>query len=97
MGGQLPCQRSADVVHCQLSSGIERNIGGQLAFRACFIADDCDDRLVDAVDILKLVFDLADLDPQAPDLDLIVETSMKFQRAIGAAPDPVAGAVEIGG
>ena len=97
VGGQLPCKCGADVVHRQLSAGIQRNIGGQLAFRACFVADDCDDGLVDTIDILELVLDLARFDPQTPDLDLIVETSMKFQRAIGAASDPVAGAVEIGG
>ena len=39
---------------------------------------------------------LGRLDPKAPDLDLLVEAPQKLQRPLGAAPDPVSGAVHAG-
>ncbi len=39
-------------------------------------------------------FDLAKLDPQAVDLDLVVDPAGEDERAVGAAPDQVAGLVQ---
>src|SRR5690606_40419863 len=71
-----------------------RECDDPLAERRMLVHDD--GRLAHALALVQARLDLAELDPEAPDLHLLVVAADIEQRAVVAPPDQVAGPVQAG-
>ena len=84
-----PGQGGADGPGIDITDDVadENGIGTQVRTRARR-------RRHDPVDVPQRGFDLAELDPETADFDLVIAASHEAQRAVGPAHDEVSGAVE---